>query len=405
MKNIFRTFLYSAVLLVAFFTPKIVIAQPSALKTLIIKKGSLENIRTAYLHKDKKIESLVIKFLSEADQCLDKKPLSVMDKSIIPPSGDKHDFMSMGPYWWPDSSKKDGLPYIRKDGQRNPEYFKITDQEYFDRIVNDAQILAIAFYLTNDPKYAAKGADVIRVWFLNDDTRMNPNMNHSQYIPGINTGRGIGLIETREMFKVLDAIAILRTSKEWSAENDRKIKKWFEDYFVWITTHKYGLDESKEKNNHGTWYDVQLTSIALFLNKDEFAKKAFEEVKVDRIGTQIEPDGKQPRELARTKSWNYCTMNLSAFMHLALLAEHVNIDLWNYQSTRDGSIRNALDYLLPFALNSDTWKYQDIDGFDKKKILPLVMIAKKKYEDKAYSEWLNKIFAGEAPITLNDLLY
>ena len=34
---------------------------------------------------------------------------------------------SVGPYWWPDPSKPDGLPYIRKDGHKNPERGKIGD--------------------------------------------------------------------------------------------------------------------------------------------------------------------------------------------------------------------------------------------------------------------------------------
>ena len=27
----------------------------------------------------------------------------------------------MGPYWWPDTTKIDGLPYIRRDCELNPE--------------------------------------------------------------------------------------------------------------------------------------------------------------------------------------------------------------------------------------------------------------------------------------------
>ncbi len=54
---------------------------------------------------------------------------SVMQKTQLPPSGNKHDYMSQGPYWWPDPSKPDGKPYIRKDGQRNPEINGITDHD------------------------------------------------------------------------------------------------------------------------------------------------------------------------------------------------------------------------------------------------------------------------------------
>src|SRR5215831_17811958 len=58
--------------------------------------------------------------IKAADRALEQKPLSVVDKKKVPPSGDKHDYLSQAPYWWPDPSKPDGLPYIRRDGETIP---------------------------------------------------------------------------------------------------------------------------------------------------------------------------------------------------------------------------------------------------------------------------------------------
>ena len=55
----------------------------------------------------------------DADASLIVGPFSVMHKKLTPPSGDKHDYMSFAPYWWPDPSTPDGLPYIRRDGEHN----------------------------------------------------------------------------------------------------------------------------------------------------------------------------------------------------------------------------------------------------------------------------------------------
>ena len=379
-------------------------AQSSEIRTNILRKSSLDFFKDAYVHGEKKSKKIISDFLAEADGLLKSAPHSVMEKSIIPPSGDKHDFMSMGPYWWPDPSKKDGLPYIRRDGERNPEYYQIPDQEYFSTLMYNTQTLTVAFYITGDSTYAIKAVELIKVWFLNDETKMNPNMQHAQYIPGINTGRGIGLIETSGIFRVLDAVQILRSSALWKNEDDKKFVNWMESYFTWITTHPYGIDESKEKNNHGTWYDVQAGSLALFLGKTDFAKKLFEDAKAKRIGAQIEPNGEQPLELARTKSWSYCNMNLTAFIHLALLAETVNVDLWNYQSERGGSIRKAVNFLLPFAAGTDKWKHQQIAEFHTDSILHSLILAAKKYDGKFYNNWMEEIFHGKAPITLINLL-
>ncbi len=333
-------------------------------------------------------------FLKLAQDLLSAKPLSVMDKEVIPPSGNKHDFISMGPYWWPDPSKNDGLPYIRRDGEVNPEYRKITDEAYLSKTIEAVDVLTTAFYITKDKRYADKATELMRVWFLDDQTKMNPNMQHAQYIPGINTGRGIGLIETRGLFKITDAVTLLRLSGKLNDEFYAKIFDWFDKYFEWITKHQYGIDESNEKNNHGTWYDVQKCAIALFLGKTEIAKECIEASKTKRIASQIEADGKQPLELARTKSWGYSLMNLSGLFHLAIIGERIGVDLWKYESENGSSIRKALDFLIPYSIEHANWKYKQIETMKNNSLLPLLKIAQKKFDDEIYNNWLHKIFAN-----------
>ena len=108
--------------------------------------------------------------ISIANHFLNIKPVSVMDKSQIPPSGDKHDYTSRGPYWWPNPDTKDGLPYIRKDGERNPAINKFNDHSNESKITNAVQILSLAYYITKDSKYANKASRLIHVWFLEQFT-------------------------------------------------------------------------------------------------------------------------------------------------------------------------------------------------------------------------------------------
>ena len=61
---------------------------------------------------------VVKRLLRDSEKALDVKPQSVTDKEQVPPSGDKHDYMTQAPYWWPDPKKPNGLPYIRRDGER-----------------------------------------------------------------------------------------------------------------------------------------------------------------------------------------------------------------------------------------------------------------------------------------------
>ncbi|MFA7229107.1 MAG: alginate lyase family protein, partial [Melioribacteraceae bacterium] len=216
----------------------------------------LYSLRKAYrngeLKDDKDIKSLI----RQADKLLNMTPLSVTEKSHVPLSGDKHDFVSMAPYWWPNPDTKDGLPYIRKDGEKNPEIFKIADDEYLARLNTSVTILSAAYYITGNTEYSSKAAELLRVWFLDGKTNMNPNLNYAQYIPGQNTGRGAGIIDTHGIYRILDAVGLLQNSAAWTDEDNLKIKKWFDDYLNWLRTSKNGIHESKTKNNHGSWYDV-----------------------------------------------------------------------------------------------------------------------------------------------------
>jgi hypothetical protein len=299
--------------------------------------------------------------------------------------------MSQAPYFWPDPNKPNGLPYIRRDGERYPEINKITDHRSLDQLESSVETLALAYYFKGDEAYAAKATQLLRAFFLDPATRMNPNLQYAQFIPGVNTGRGIGLIETRGLTQVVDAIGLLAGSKAWTETDQRGLEEWFGKFLRWMRESKNGRDEAAAKNNHGTYYDVQVVSFALFLGKKDYAAEVVQSARQKRIATQVEPDGRQPLELARTKAWSYSVGNLDGLMLLARLGENLSVDLWNYKTSDGRSIRGALDYLVPFAFGQQKWAYLQLGEWPPQMLIPLMRRAAAKYQDPQYRALMLKI--------------
>ncbi|KAA0988732.1 alginate lyase family protein [Dyadobacter aurulentus] len=338
------------------------------LQTFLLKPEFLKSSKDKIRKGDKQLQKALQELVAQADKALKAGPYSVTYKRKVPPSGDKHDYMSVGPYWWPDSTRADGLPYIRKDGQVNPERYTIKDADYHSSLCRDVYRLSLAWYFTGESKYSDHAAKLLRTWFLDEETKMNPNLNFGQAIPGRTNGRGIGIIDTRALAVLIDGVQLLKGSESLSATDYRGIQDWYKAFLTWMTTSPIGLDEADEHNNHGTWYDVQTVSMALFTEQPELARSILEQQTKKRISTQLDTSGAQPHELARTVSWNYSVMNLQGFFQLAALGDNVGIDLWNFKTPDGKSIRSAFEWLLPFAQKKKNWTYQQIktihyDGF------------------------------------------
>jgi hypothetical protein len=364
---------------------------------------ALARVKEKIAAGDKELADALKSVVSKADKDLDMKPVTIVNKPKAPPDGDKHDYFSLAPYWWPDPDKPDGLPYIHKDGESNPERSKY-DQPLLNRMTGAVSNLSLAYYFTGEEKYAAHAAKLLRVWFLDKDTYMKPNMNHAQFVPGLNDGRGTGLIEGRALAQVVQSVQLLQGSKSWTAEDDKAMKGWVREFVKWMRESKCGKDEAAAKNNHGTWYDATLMTLALYVGDKELAKSVAEEAKTKRIAAHIEPDGSLPRELTRTKSFGYSLFDLEAFFALATLADHVGVDLWGYE-TKDGrGIRKSLDWLVPYTTGEKKWTGKQITKQSTAVMLPLLRRAAVAYKDKKYDELTAKVTdQGEGAVT--KLLY
>lgn len=313
------------------------------------------------------------KILEErAEKLLGTAIYSVVYKELVPESNDPHDYMTMGTYWWPDPNKPDGLPYIRKDGYVNPQ---AKDRNSYGAMSEAAFNLAYAAYLFEREDYAKKAVEFISAWHLDEATKMNPHAEYAQAIPGICEGRGIGIIDFRCSYRVFDATEILFALGVLADEQYEALQKWYIDFANWLITSEKGIFIDNYFNNHGTWYDVQLLSVAKFTNRPELAKRVALSAYRKRISPQIMVDGAQPHELARTQAMSYSTMNLVGLTRIAKYAVKLGIKEYISPDAEKGVflLEKAAMFLYPFTSDQNEFGYQQIHPIDTSSDIAFVL--------------------------------
>jgi Alginate lyase len=372
------------------FLPVAAYAQPLP-RVFALDPAQLSQTKARLLKQDKALLPALKKLLREADKAMLEGPFTVTAKQRVPPSGDKHDYLTLAPYWWPDPTKPDGLPYIRRDGETNPESKRDTDNAALSAMANAVETLALAYYFTNEEKYAARAAVLLRTWFIDKATKMNPHYEYAQAVMGRNSGRGAGLIDARRFIQIVDSIGLLAGAKAWTQSDQQAVQDWFRAFVKWLQTSANGKDEADARNNHGSWLAADLAAFALFIGDEALARNTVEAVKA-RIAWQVEADGRQPLELDRTRGMSYSLFNLDALLTVATIGEKVGVNLWNYQSKDGRSIRKALDYLAPYAAGEKPWPHQQIVKWSPDEFVALLRRAASHWPDAEF-----KVLLAKAP--------
>ncbi len=337
------------------------------------------------------------RLIALAEEALEEPIVSVVDKPAPPPSGDMHDYTSMARYWWPNPDTEDGLPYVGRDGQTNPEIFEY-DRPRLQSLVDCVNSLSLAYFYTGDERYARNAAKRLRVWFLDDETRMNPHLRHAQFVPGVADGRKQGIVDTASMRWLPDSIRILEGSTALSAEDVQGLEDWFDRFRMWLLASEFGREELAMQNNHGAWCAMQLALYSLFVGDEATAAEILKFAQ-SRIAGHFEPDGSQPRELRRTRSMMYSQYNLRAHVFLAEMGERVGVDLWRYETEDGRGIRRGLEFLVPYLVGGEEWPYQELSPPALHGSAPLFRRAAISLNEPRYEEIVSELTA-ESPTSV-----
>jgi hypothetical protein len=288
-----------------------------------------------------------------ANQYLKEAPITITASTSPRSTGGLHDFFSEGDYWWPDPQNPDG-PYVQRDGMSNPNNF-VAHRRYLMRLSLQVPALAAAWKLTSDSRYANHAAKHLRAWFVDEQTRMNPNLQFAQAIHGRFTGRGTGIIDTIHLVEVARAMEVLEGSHALKASEIKGINQWFTDYLTWMTTSKNGTDERDAKNNHGTCWVMQVAAFAHLVGNEELMAYCRNRFKAILVPNQIAADGRFPEELRRTKPYGYSLFNLEAMTTVCQILSTPSDNLWTFTLADGRGIARAVEYMYPYIKDKKGW--------------------------------------------------
>jgi hypothetical protein len=295
------------------------------------------------------------RILAAAGAALSQTPISITQHRAPMSEGGPNDFFSMSDYYWPDPAKPDGKPYVQRDGLSYTGLFN-EHRKAVMQLRDSVAALAAAYRVTGEERYAQKAAGLLRVFFVDPATRMNPNLEHSQVIVGKATpGRGIGIIDTLHLVEVPMAIRALEGSKALTPELQEGLRAWFRDYLVWLRDNPRGKDEGKRTNNHAVAFWLQVAAFCQVAPDEALLAECRRQFKEVFVAVQMAPDGSFPLELKRTKPYAYSIFQLDNMASLCQLLSTPSDNLWTFETADGRGLRKAMAYLYPFLADKSTW--------------------------------------------------
>jgi hypothetical protein len=303
------------------------------------------------------------------------------------------------------------MPWETHDGY--VQAADILDMKESDAMSDAVTLLALANYFLENKTFGTKAVELLRTWFIDESTMMNPALDHAAMIPGVTNGSSTGIIVTSHRWnsRVTDSVALLISTGALPNTVQEGLASWNRKYLDWMLSSKNGRKEANMHQNHATWHTVQASALAVAVGDDNTAAERLLRLVNSStpaaLGRQIRPSGLMPYEANRSNGITYSCMSVAALFNAATIAKNLQNtavappDLFTYQNETDhtGSIRAALDYLLTFATNrSKPWPFsQTTDAAPWTQLAPVMLQAATRYNEPRYEQMIEKLPWGAAP--------
>lgn len=365
--------------------------------------NKLNELRDQYLINNNALPQVIQSIITEADYTLNIEAISVTNRKRNLQGVDANDYLSLATYFWPNPDTDSGLPYVRRDGERNPDV-DLYNRNELSELSRAIAVLSFSYYITQEEKYATKAIFLLEKWFLDPVTRMTPHLNHSQFVPGVSDGRFLGIIQGRAFVRVYDKLSLLQSSPSWNRKFEEGLYNWLSEFNRWLINSGKGKLVADYHNNHSTIYDLQVAYYSSILRKEETLVQILENVYSKRVLTQIEESGVQTYEVQRKDGLKYSTLNLHAHIQLAKLNDNFHIRLEEHSYDYPLRLTIAIDYLIPAVIDNGVWQHRQNSPYDACEFLPILEYSNEHLDQGSYNETID-ILKTQFSCEFESLLY
>jgi len=326
----------------------------------LLSEDEAEPIHSAILRKEPWTVDTVRRLRAEADRRLHEGPWSVTADRPTGMNLDPHDYYGEAPFWWPDPANR-AAPWVHREGHINPDRF-LANKAALNSTCDSIFSLGMASYFLDDPRYGREAARVINGWFLNPKTRMNPNLEYSEAIRGLNEARG-GALDGRVFIRAVQGMEFLALSGQWDPKEEAATRKWFEEYLRWLTHSKTGSDERNGGGNRAMWWTAQAAAIAVLLDDKAAAQMAFNLYRESVATRQPAPNMATLHEEDRNRALAHLAFTTEAMATTCRISQAQGVDLWNAQGRNGSAFTGAVASLTPYLGERRKWDREQITDF------------------------------------------
>jgi len=327
----------------------------------LVSADEAEPIHSAILRKEPWTLDAVRRLRAEADKRLREGPWSVTSDHPLGVNLDPHDYYGEAPFWWPDPANP-AAPWVRREGHVNPDRV-VADKNALNATCDSIFTLGAASFLLDDARYGQHAARLINAWFLNPKTRMNPNLEYSQAIRGVNEARG-STIDGRLFIRAVQGMEFLAQSGQWDAKESAATHKWFEEYLRWMMRSKIGNDDRSSGGHRASWWTAQAAAIATFLDDAATEQMAFSYYRDAIFPRQAAAAGPGRSDEERARPLSYSAFNIEAMATTCRIAQAQGVDLWSAQSKNGTTLAAVIAPLIPHLADRKKWDREQIADFE-----------------------------------------